>query len=176
MYNFIPTYPLLWGFPGGSVVKNLPANSRDARDSSLIPGSERTPGVGNGISLQYSCLGNPRDRGVWRATVHGVVPSQTQLSMHTHSRLLVLLFLFRSSWWSASTCVCTHRHHPLKTWQNYPAHYFKHLLLPWSDGKGKGLKVFLFVKWLILTTSSQIERSTFNNATWTCKYEQVVAI
>ena len=101
-----------------------------------------------------------------------------QLSVHTHTRLLMLLFLFRSIWWSASTCACTHRRHPLmKTWQNFPAHYFKHLLLPWSDGKGKGLKVSLFVKWLILTTSSQIELSTFNNnATWTCKYEQVVAI
>ena len=167
----------MWDFPGGTVVKNLPANAGDTGDVGSTPGSGRCCGGGNGNPLQYSCLANSMDRGVWRATVHGVVPSQTQLSMHTHSRLLVLLFLFRSIWWSASTCVCTHRHHPLKTWQNYPAHYFKHLLLPWSDGKGKGLKVFLFVKWLILTTSSQIECSTFNNnATWTCKYEQVVAI
>jgi len=52
------------------VVKNLPANPRDA-DS--IPGSGRSPGEGNGNTLQYSCLGNPMDRGTWRAIIHGVV-------------------------------------------------------------------------------------------------------
>ena len=57
------------GFPGGSVVKNLPAN---AEDTGLIPGAERSPGEENGNPLQYSCLGNPMDRGVWRAAVHGV--------------------------------------------------------------------------------------------------------
>ena len=51
------------------MVKNLPANARDAGS---IPGSERSPGVGNGNPLQYSCLGYPMDRGTWRATVHGV--------------------------------------------------------------------------------------------------------
>ena len=57
------------GFPGGSVVKNLPAN---ARGTGLIPGSESSPRVGNGNLLQYSCQENPMDRGAWRATVHGV--------------------------------------------------------------------------------------------------------
>ena len=57
------------GFPGGSVVKNLPAN---AGDTSLIPESGRSPGEGNGNSPQYSFLGNPMDRGSWRTTVHGV--------------------------------------------------------------------------------------------------------
>ena len=56
-------------FPGGSVVKNPPANAEDA-DS--IPGSWRSPGEGNGNPLQYSCLGNPMDRGTWQAPVHGV--------------------------------------------------------------------------------------------------------
>jgi len=51
-----------WGFPGGSGVKNLPAN---AGDMGLIPGLERSPGEGSGIPLQYSCLGNPMDRGAW---------------------------------------------------------------------------------------------------------------
>ena len=51
------------------MVKNLPAN---AGDSCSIPESRRHPGEGNGNSLQYSCLGNPMDRGDWRATVHGV--------------------------------------------------------------------------------------------------------
>ena len=57
------------GFPGGLVVKNLPAN---AGDTGLIPGSGRSPGEGNGNLLQYSCLGNPMERGAWRAAVHGV--------------------------------------------------------------------------------------------------------
>ena len=72
MDNFIPTCSLLWGFPGGLVVKNLPANSGDAGDSGSIPGWGRSPGGGHGNPLQYSCLGNPMDRGAWRATVHGV--------------------------------------------------------------------------------------------------------
>ena len=56
------------GFPGGSVVKNPPADTGDA-DS--IPGSGRSPGERNGNPLQYSCLKNPMDRGAWWATVHG---------------------------------------------------------------------------------------------------------
>ena len=47
-------------------------NGGDLRDVGLIPGWGRFPGGGNGYPLQYSCLGNPRDRGVWWATVHGV--------------------------------------------------------------------------------------------------------
>ena len=51
------------------MVKNPSAN---AGDRGLIPGSGRSPGEGNGNLLQYSCLGNPMDRGAWQATVHGV--------------------------------------------------------------------------------------------------------
>ena len=51
------------------MVKNLPTNVGDA---SLIPGSGRSPGEGDGNLLQYSCLENPKDRGAWGATVHGV--------------------------------------------------------------------------------------------------------
>ena len=57
------------GFPGDSVVKNRPAVIRGAGS---IPESRRSPGEGNGNPLQYSCLGNPMDRGDWWATVHGV--------------------------------------------------------------------------------------------------------
>ena len=56
-------------FPGGSVVKNLPANAGDAGS---IPQSGRSPGEGNGNPLQYSSLGNPSDRGAWQAAVYGV--------------------------------------------------------------------------------------------------------
>jgi len=57
------------GFPGGLVGKKLPTN---AGDVSLILGSGRAPGEANGNLLQYSCLGNPLDRGDRQATVHGV--------------------------------------------------------------------------------------------------------
>ena len=78
---------LTWtlGFPGGEVVKNLPANAGDTGDLGLIPGSARSPGVGNDNPLQYSCLGNPIDRGGWWTTVHRVAKSQAWLSMHAAS-------------------------------------------------------------------------------------------
>ena len=59
-------------FPGGSVVKNLPVNAGDTGDMGLILGSGRSPGEGNGNTLQSSCLENLMDRGDWQATVHGV--------------------------------------------------------------------------------------------------------
>ena len=58
-------------------VKNLPANAGNARDMGLIPKSGRSPGVGNGNLLQYSCLKNSIDRGAWWATLLGVTKSQT---------------------------------------------------------------------------------------------------
>ena len=67
------------GFPGGSVVKNPPANAGDARDLGLIPGLGRSPGEGNGYPLQYCCLENSMDGGAWWATVHGVSKSRTRL-------------------------------------------------------------------------------------------------
>ena len=66
-----------WGFPGGSVVKNLTAN---AGDMGSIPGSGRSPGEGNGNPLQFSCLGNPMDIAAWQATVREVAKSWTWFS------------------------------------------------------------------------------------------------
>ena len=57
-------------FPGGTVVKNPPANVADTRAVGSIPGSGRSPGVRNGNPIQYSCLENPMNRGAWQATVH----------------------------------------------------------------------------------------------------------
>ena len=57
------------------VVKSLPASAGDTRDTGSIPGLGRSPGAGNGNPLQYSCLGNPMDRGAWRATVHRATES-----------------------------------------------------------------------------------------------------
>ena len=70
-----------WGFPSGAVVKNLRDYAGDARDAGSISGFGRSPGGGNGNPLQYSCLENPMDRGVWWTTVHGIAKSQTLLSI-----------------------------------------------------------------------------------------------
>ena len=65
------------GFPGGRMVKNPLISAGDTRDAGLTPGSGRSPGVANGNPLQYSCLENSMDRGVWWAIVHEVTKSQT---------------------------------------------------------------------------------------------------
>ena len=61
------------GFPGGSDCEESACN---AGDLGSIPGSGRSPGEGDGYPLQYSCLENPMERGIWWATVHGVKKSQ----------------------------------------------------------------------------------------------------
>ena len=67
------------GFPGGSVVKNLPASAGDAGDAGLITELGSSHGGGNGNPLQYSCLENTMGRGAWQATVHGVAKSRMRL-------------------------------------------------------------------------------------------------
>ena len=57
------------------MVKNQSADAGDAGDTGLIPGLGRSPGEGNGYLLQYSCLKNSMDRGVWQATIQGVAKS-----------------------------------------------------------------------------------------------------
>ena len=69
VFSFLPS------FPGGSVVKDPSAKAGDA---GLIPGLGRSLEERNGNPLQYSCLGNPMDRGAWRAAIHGVTKSWTQ--------------------------------------------------------------------------------------------------
>ena len=66
------------------VIKNPPASAGDARDAGSNPESGRSPGIGNGNPLQYSCLENPVDRGAWWATAHEVTKSQSQLSNGAH--------------------------------------------------------------------------------------------
>ena len=68
------------GFPGDSDGK---ASADNAGDAGSIPGSGKRPGEGNGNPLQYSCPGNPTDRGAWWAIVHGVAKSPTRLSDFT---------------------------------------------------------------------------------------------
>ena len=89
----------LWGFPGGRVVKNLPANAGDARDLGSVSGSGRSPGVGNGNPLQYSCLENSMDREAWRATVHGVAKSQTRLNDYRFLRGWIIIRFLQTRRW-----------------------------------------------------------------------------
>ena len=85
------------GFPGGAVVKNLPASAADTRDIGLIPESGRSPEIRNGNSLQYSCLENSMNRGAWQAAVHGVAKSQMLLSTHTHTHIVAETFLSKET-------------------------------------------------------------------------------
>ena len=73
------------GFPGGTVVKTQPANSGDARDMGLIPGSGRSPGIGNINLLQNSYLKNSMNRKAWQALISGVADSCTRLNTHPHT-------------------------------------------------------------------------------------------
>ena len=82
------------------VVKNLPANAGDIRDTDSAPGSGRSPGGGHGSPLQYSCLENPMERGAWWATVHVVAKSWIQLKL-------------------LSTQACTHKIYHLNHFQKY---------------------------------------------------------
>ena len=65
---------------------NLPTNAGGIRDTGSIPGLGRSPRGGLGNPLQYSCLENPMDKGVWRATVHRDAESDmTEATTHTHT-------------------------------------------------------------------------------------------
>ena len=74
------------GFPGGSVVKNLPCIMFILQANvELIPGPGRSIGEGNVNPLQYSCLGNPMDRGAWRVTVHGITKESDTVTKEQQS-------------------------------------------------------------------------------------------
>ena len=74
------------GFPWWLRGKESSCNAGDTGDTDSIPGLGRSSGGRNGNPLQYSCLGNPMDRGAWWAIVHGVAKSQTRLSDLAHMR------------------------------------------------------------------------------------------
>ena len=91
--------------PVAQLVKNPPTNAEDTR-CGFDPGVGRSPGGGNGNPLQYSWLENPLDRGAWRATVPGVVKSQTRLNMHAR-KFHTCLSLHISVSLSITGCVST---------------------------------------------------------------------
>ena len=97
------------GFPGGTSGKEPTCQCRDITDASSIPGSGRYPGGGHGNPVQYSCLENSMDRGVWWATVHGVTKGQTWLkwlsthtNRHTHKQTDTHTHADRSHWCNPS--------------------------------------------------------------------------
>ena len=101
MFSFATTQLFQWrenshrwwvnkhGFPGGSAVKNLLANAGDAN---LISESGRSLGVGNSNPLQYSCLGNPMDRGAWWASVNGSQRVKHNLVTKQQEQLIIIIF------------------------------------------------------------------------------------
>ena len=88
-YHIGLRYACLWGFPGGTVVKNLLPMHKDVGS---VPEMGRSPGEGNDNLLQYSCLENPMDRGTWRAILPGVSKSQIRLTGTRHMLVFVMLF------------------------------------------------------------------------------------
>ena len=82
--------------PNGASGKESPTGAEDIRDAGSIPGSGRSPGEGNGDPLQYSCLGNPMDRGPWQVAVHRVSKNWIRLSDSTTTS--------RRTTWVASRC------------------------------------------------------------------------
>ena len=97
------------------VLKSPPADARDARNLSSVPGSGRSPREGIGNLLQYSCLENSMDRGTWQATVHGVEESDMSecvcVYTHTHTHTHTLA----ESDMTACTCTHTHTHAHMNT-------------------------------------------------------------
>ena len=89
-----------WASQVAPVVKNLPANAGDIRDMGSIPGSGRSPREGHGNPLQYSCLENPMDRGVWWATVHRLCVTEsdtTEATWHACNRQVITVSKKRES-------------------------------------------------------------------------------
>ena len=116
------------------VVKNLPANVGNLRDVGSIPKSGRCPGGGNGNPLQYFCLENPTDRGVWWAMVNGVAKESdttSQLSTHTSCRgpsRGLDLFTCWTRLPGGSAGLCWVPHH--SEWGHHPPSNSNHKLLP----------------------------------------------
>ena len=86
------------------MVKNLPVNAGDTRDADSIPGSGRSPGIGTGNPLQYSCLENPIVRAIWWATVYGVAERWIQLSTHPYTSSLPSCSLSESLYFDIFSC------------------------------------------------------------------------
>ena len=90
VYFDICNYQLFMGLPGGSTVKNPPANAEESSALRSIPALGRSPGGGNGNPFQCSFLNNPMNRRAWQATVHGVTKSRTLTEATEHTYIMHL--------------------------------------------------------------------------------------
>ena len=86
LYFLLSLYINTVGFPGVSVIKNLPS---PAGDLASMPESGRSPGEGNGYPFQYSCLGNPMDKGAWYATILGVTKESDTTATKQQQQILI---------------------------------------------------------------------------------------
>ena len=93
------------GFPCGTVVKNLIVNAGYTRDVSLILGSGRSLGVGNGNPLQYSCPKNSMERGAWCSTVYRVTKSLIKLK-----QLYIYIYIYIHTHTHTYICTCVYIH------------------------------------------------------------------
>ena len=93
------------------VVENPPANTGDARDVGSIPGSGRSLGVGNGNLLQYSCLGNPMNRGAWWAIAYGVTRVEHDWTL-LHSSICISAYIFNVEFLVHKPVNHNHNHKP----------------------------------------------------------------
>ena len=99
------------------LVKNPPANIGDTRDAGSIPGSGRSPGVGNGNPLHYYCLQNPMDKGAWQTTVHGVTKELDMTEhTHTHTHTYILILKLGCPFFDAELFVCLLIYFGCATW------------------------------------------------------------
>ena len=134
-----------WGFPGGTMIKKLPANAGNVRDVGLICRSGRSPGGGQGNPLQYSYLENPLGRGAWKATVHSIAKSQTWL--HDLAHTLVKGLTHRKGF-----CMCL----KLRKWISGVWKWFLLLLLREQDVVKKGVQNHIMKTDLYKTHSQKI--------------------
>ena len=152
------------GFLGLAVVKNMPANAGDAGDLSLIPGSGRPPGEGNGNPLQYSCLENFMDRGAWWVPVHGVPNSWTWLSMHAHSILLGNIFKLNT--------ISSH-YKPTLVVEGGDSRMHLKIMIWLVRQRASELVILYQIKWLIdlnYMTKCINENTRWKNRKWNCIY------
>ena len=129
--------------PGSSDGKESACN---ASDLDLIPGLGRSPGEGNGNPLQYSCLENSMDRGVWWTIVHGVAKRQTQLSYWHTSTLFYWLISFTRTLaqWDRNSLYCSLMYSQFSAYLNYTC-----WILEWNICiYNIDLRIYIFFLWL----------------------------
>ena len=161
---------LIWNDVVGTflVVQWLQLCTSNAEDQSLLPGWGRSPGEGNGNSLQYSCLGNPTDRGGRWATVHRVAKSQKQLSEHTHRYYVIIkiyhnLFIqiLMDIWDNLELDDMNNASINTFSWILVPGYILRSGIVGWEDGLLTNLIQFLLGGDFGLLPSNTISMETY---------------